>query len=184
MTCVHTQNKTAIKTVRDAMYDFEEGSVRAALAALIADDVIIHMPFPFGDLTGPDALYDVCYAPLLTAIPDLERRDWIVTGGRTEHGDDWVGCGGHYSGTFIAPWLDIPPTGHLTHMRFHEFYRFEDGKVVEIQTLWDIPEVMMQAGMAHGPTWDWNINPGPATLDGHVPGPWDAKIKSKLSAHC
>ena len=64
------------------MYDFEEGSVRAALSAVIADDAVIHMPFPFGDLTGPDDLYDTCYAPLLTAIPDLERRDWIVTGGR------------------------------------------------------------------------------------------------------
>ena len=56
-----------------------------------------------------------------------------------------VGCGGHYSGTFISPWLDIPATGHLAHMRFHEFFRFEEGKIVEIQALWDIPEVMMQA---------------------------------------
>jgi hypothetical protein len=30
-------------------------------------------------------------------------------------------------------------------MRFHEFYRFEEGRVTEVQTLWDIPEVMMQA---------------------------------------
>ena len=31
-------------------------------------------------------------------------------------------------------------------MRFHEFYRIEDGRIVEMQALWDIPEVMMQAG--------------------------------------
>ena len=31
-------------------------------------------------------------------------------------------------------------------MRFHEFYLFEDGKVVEFQALWDIPDLMMQAG--------------------------------------
>ena len=37
------------------MYDFEEGSVRAALSAVIADDAVIHMPF-LGDLTGPDDL--------------------------------------------------------------------------------------------------------------------------------
>ena len=46
--------------------------------------------------------------PLFDAMPDLERRDWIIMGGRTEHGDDWVGCGGHYVGTFVGPWLDIP----------------------------------------------------------------------------
>ena len=127
MTCTHTANKALIKTLRMAMYDFEETSVRAALDGLIAKDATIHMPYPFGDMHGPEALYDTCYAPLFKAIPDLERRDWIVTAGRTEHGDDWVGCGGHYSGTFLAPWLDIPATGHLTHMRFHEFYRFVDG---------------------------------------------------------
>ena len=185
MTCVHSENKAAIKTLRAAMYDFEEGSVRAALSVLIADDAVIHMPFPFGDLTGPDELYDTCYAPLLTATPDLERRDWIVTGGQTEHGDDWVGCGGHYSGTLIAPWLDIPPTGHLTHMRFHEFYRFVEGKVVEIQTLWDIPEVMMQANawpMAPSLGLEYHI-PGPATLDGHVPGPWDPDKSNKSCQH-
>ena len=157
------------------MYDFDEPAVRRALMDLIAPDAVIHMPWPFGDLVGPEALYEVCYAPLFASLPDLERRDWIVMAGPTEHGGNWVGCGGHYSGTFVAPWLDIPPTGHLAHMRFHEFYRFEEGRVVEVQTLWDIPEVMMQAGawpMAPSLGLEFHI-PGPASLDGHVAGPWD-----------
>ena len=180
---IHTANKAALKALRDAMVDFDEASVRSALRAVIAPDAIIHMPHPFGDLTGPDALYDTCYAPMFEAMPDLERRDWIVMGGRTEHDNDWVGCGGHYFGTFVAPWLDIPPTGHLTHMRYHEFYRFEAGKVVEIQTLWDIPEVMMQANawpMAPSLGLEFCI-PGPATLDGILPGPWD---EAQSNASC
>ena len=135
------------------------------------------MPWPFGDMEGPQALYENCYALLLQAMPDLERRDWIVIGGATEHGDNWIGCGGHYSGTFVAPWLDIPPTGHLAHMRFHEFFRFVDGKVAEIQSLWDIPEMMMQANawpMAPSLGLEYHI-PGPATLDGIVKGPWNEK---------
>ncbi|MEM7042994.1 MAG: ester cyclase [Pseudomonadota bacterium] len=175
MSDFHTQNKVLVAPLRAAMYDFDEAGVRAALQALIAPDAVIHMAHPLGDLTGPEALYNTCYAPLLAAIPDLERRDWIVMGGRTEHDGDWIGCGGHYSGTFVAPWLDIPPTGHLAHMRFHEFYRFEDGRIIEIQALWDIPEVMMQANawpMAPSLGREYHI-PGPATLDGHVPGPWD-----------
>ena len=157
------------------MYDFDETAVRRALMDLIAPDAVIHMPWPFGDLVGPEALYEVCYAPLFVSLPDLERRDWIVMAGPTEHGGNWVGCGGHYIGTFVAPWLDIPPTGHLAHMRFHEFYRFEEGRVVEVQTLWDIPEVMMQAGawpMAPSLGLEFHI-PGPASVDGHVAGPWD-----------
>ncbi len=185
MTDAHTRNKAALAPLRAAMVDFDEAAVRAALDALVAPDAVIHMPHPFGDLVGPQALYDTCYAPLLAAWPDMERRDWIVMGGRTEHGNDWVGCGGHYSGTFHAPWLDIPPTGHLAHMRFHEFYRFEDEKVVEIQTLWDIPEVMIQADawpMAPSLGLEYNI-PGPATQDGLVPGPWDAERAQASCQH-
>ncbi len=181
----HTRNKALIAPLRAAMYDFDADGVRGALAALIAPDATVHMCHPFGDLTGPDALFATCYAPLLTAMPDLERRDWIVIGGVTEHGDDWVGCGGQYVGTFVAPWLDIPPTGHLAHLRFHEFYRFEGGQVVEIQALWDIPEVMMQAGawpMAPSLGREFNI-PGPATLDGIVPGPWAADRSQASCRH-
>ena len=104
-------------------------------------------------------------------------------GSTADHEDDWIGCGGHYIGTFVAPWLDISPTGHLAHMRFHEFYRFVDGKVVEIQTLWDIPELMMQARawpMAPSLGLEFHI-PGPATLDGFVQGPWD---KTHSEASC
>ena len=171
----HTTNKALITPLRAAMYDFNETGVRTALDRIIVPDAVIHMPYPLGDMTGPAELYDKAYASLFHAIPDLERRDYIVMAGPTEHGDHWVGCGGYYTGTFVAPWLEIPPTGHMAHMRFHEFYRIVDGKVAEIQTLWDIPEMMIQAGawpMAPSLGREWHV-PGPATHDGLVPGPSD-----------
>ena len=185
MTDIHTANKAAIASLREAMVDFDATKVQAELAKLMAPDAVVHMPRPFGDLTGPQEYYDTCYAPLLEALPDLERRDWIVMGGVTEHGGNWIGCGGHYMGTFVGPWLDIPPTGHLAHMRFHEFYRFEDGKIVEIQALWDIPEVMMQANawpMAPSLGLEFCI-PGPATQDGLVPGPYDPELAQASCQH-
>ncbi len=172
----HTDNKAVIAPLRAAMYDFEEDAVRAALHAVCAPDVVFRLAYPFESTHGVDGYFDKVYAPLCKAIPDLERRDQIVMAGPTEHGDDWVGCGGFYCGTFRAPWLDIPATGHLVHMRFHEFYRIADGKIVEMQALWDIPEVMMQAGawpMVPSLGREWHI-PGPATRDGIVPGPYDA----------
>ncbi|MEM6276841.1 MAG: ester cyclase, partial [Pseudomonadota bacterium] len=185
MTDLHTANKVLLAPLRAAMVDFDEATVRAALAEVIDTDATIHMPHPLGDMQGPDALYEQCYDPLFDAMPDLERRDWIVMAGPTEHGDDWVGCGGHYMGTFVGSWLGIPATGHLTHMRFHEFYRIRNGKVVEIQTLWDIPEVMMQARawpMAPSLGLEFCI-PGPATLDGHVQGPRDDDRSATSCAH-
>lgn len=137
--------KALIKDYRVATATFTEKSVRAAMEVLFAPDAEIKMCFPFGTVTGPDAFFDTCYAPLLTAVPDLERRDMIVMAGTTPEGQDWIGCMGNYMGTFTAPFLDIPPTGHLVHMRYHEFFHVSDGKIVEMQAIWDIPEIMMQA---------------------------------------
>lgn len=116
-----------------------------ALHRVISKDAAIQMCHPFGTIAGAD-IWQALYAPLLSAMPDLERRDMIVLNGTTPEGQTWVGCMGNYMGTMIRPWLDIPPTGHLTHMRYHEFFRIEDGQVTEAQIIWDIPELMMQAG--------------------------------------
>jgi len=38
--------------------------------------------------------------------------------GAVERGEDWIGCGGYYTGVFEKPWLEIPPTQHLVTMRY------------------------------------------------------------------
>ncbi|MDA7423703.1 nuclear transport factor 2 family protein [Thalassococcus lentus] len=141
----HGHNKAALAPLRAAQRDWDQGAIRAALDATFAPDAVLHLCHPFGDLTGPEAFNDTVLAPLVVAMPDLERRDWIVVAGADEDGADWVGCAGHFMGNFVAPLLDIPPTGQVAHIRFHEFYRFEGGRVVEMQAIWDLPELMMQA---------------------------------------
>ncbi len=181
----HTAHKALMAPLRSAMSDFTEAGVRQALDGLLSPDSLVHMCHPFGDVVGPQAFYESVFAPLFTAVPDLERRDTIVMAGLTEEGADWVGCGGYYTGSFEHPWMAIPPTRHQLHMRFHEFYRFEDGRVVEIQALWDIPEVMMQAGawpMAPSLGLEWHV-PGPASQDGIVPGPYDEEHGTATCRH-
>lgn len=159
-----------LRPFRAAMYDFDLAEVARSYGQM-APDALARFAHPLGDTRGPDQTIAKIWAPLARAMPDLERRDQIVIAGRTPEGATWVGCGGYYCGTFIAPWLDIPPTGHLAHLRFHEFYRVEEGRVTQIQALWDIPELMMQAGAwPMGPSLgrEWHI-PGPATQDGLGP---------------
>jgi hypothetical protein len=53
-------------------------------------------------------------------------------------------------------------------LRFHEFFRIEAGSIVEMQALWDIPAVMMQASawpMTPSLGVEWLV-PGPASQDG------------------
>ncbi|MCC1493758.1 ester cyclase [Cognatishimia sp. F0-27] len=118
----------------------------AAVQAAFAADAPLRLCHPFDDQSGGSGWWDACLGPLLRAMPDLERRDMIVVEGMTPQGQHWIGCMGQYMGTFTAPFLDIPPTGHLAHMRYHEFFRIEAGIVTEMQAIWDIPELMMQAG--------------------------------------
>ena len=181
----HSEHKSRITPLRRALYNFEGAQVALALRDLVAPDAQCHICHPFGTIEGPQALYDTLYAPLCAALPDLEFRDAIVMAGPDDHGHHWVGCSGHIMGTFTAPWLDIPATGHVIHMRYHEFYRFKEGRVVEVQAIWDIPELMMQAGAwpMVPPLGREMCVPCPAPQNGHVPRPWDAEHAEASKRH-
>lgn len=151
----------------------EPEGLRAALSSVFAPGAVCRLCHPFGTLDGAEAFYDIAFAPLLAAMPDLERRDMIVVAGTTPEGQDWVATMGSYMGTHLGSWLGIPPTGHLAHMRYHEFFRVEGGRVVEMQAIWDIPEVMMQArAWPMAPQLGAFLNtPGPMSGDGlHLSG--------------
>jgi len=177
---VYQQAKEIVKRFRDALYDCEQQGLQAAMREVFSARSDIHLAFPFEDMSGPDELYERAYRPLIEALPDLERRDYIVMSGPAETGD-WVGCAGSYIGVFEHAWLDIPPTLHPIVMRFAEFFRVDGGKVVEMQALWDIPQVMMQAGawpMVPSLGVEWLV-PGPASQDGFVAGPWDEERSTR-----
>jgi predicted ester cyclase len=163
-----SQNKAILARLRAAQYDFDLRKLSAVVNEIFAPDCLLQLAHPLGTLPDRDSLVESVYAPLQHAIPDLERRDTIVMAGQTAAGDDWVGCCGYYTGTLAAPWLDIPATGKFVSLRFHEFYRVVDGLIVEMQSLWDIPELMMQANawpMTPSLGREWHV-PGPATQDG------------------
>jgi len=163
--------KAVFSKFRRALYDCEANELGDSLAGICSSDCLVRLPHPIGDVSGVSGLMDAGYAPLLQAIPDLERRDYIMVGG--QQGDEtWIGCGGYYTGVFEFPWLDIPPTGHLATMRYIEFFRIEADHIVEMKLLWDIPELMMQANVwPMTPSLGVDIHvPGPATQDGIVSG--------------
>jgi len=173
MTDRYLDYKHRIHQLTQAQYNFDAKQIKQLLPQLFHADATINLCFPFETLSV-DEFFNQALLPLSQAIPDLERRDTILmagaanTGANTGAGDVWVGCCGYYCGTFAQPWLDIPPTGHMVSMRFHEFYRFQDDQVIEYQGIWDIPEVMMQANawpMVPSLGREWHV-PGPATLDG------------------
>lgn len=137
------------------------------LTGAVAEAVSVNLAHPMPSGQG-FRLWTDAIAGLRSAIPDLERRDMIRMQGRDTSGATWVGVMGYFVGDFQRAWLGIPPTRRMAGMRYHEFFRVDGGQIVEIQSLWDIPELMMQAGawpQAPGLGRQWQV-PGPATQDG------------------
>ena len=162
MSTIHHTNKQSIKALSKTLYDGDRQAVQATFGNLLMPEAVCHFSHPLGDVTGA-GLYEEIFVPIFSAFPDLERRDVICISGSDQEGQDWVGCAGHYAGRFMAPFFGIPPTGHIADIRFHEYYRFVDAQIVEIQAIWDLPGLMMQAGV-------WPMAPS-LGRDGYVPGP-------------
>ena len=174
-------SKAKFGALRAALYDTDAAQLRTQLRELCSAECDVTLAQPMGKVTGPDALFDTGYGPLLEAIPDLERRDYILVGA-VDRGEHWIGCGGYYTGVFDHQWLGIPPTRHLVTMRYIEFYRIEEDRIVTMRLLWDIPQLMMQANAwPMAPSLGVEIHvPGPATQDGIVPAPYD-EVQSAAS---
>jgi len=176
MSSIHTSHRSLLDPYRGALYDGNISGAAEAVAKLFAEGAVVQIGVPFETLKNRSALIDTAIAPLQVALPDLERRDLIVMAGPTHHGTDWIGCCGYYTGTFVKPWLDIPPTGHQVSLRFHEFYRVIDNRIIEVQAVWDIPELLQQVGvwpLSPSLGREWHV-PGPATQDGLRGHDWDA----------
>ncbi|WP_068115927.1 ester cyclase [Tropicimonas marinistellae] len=178
---IHDANKALIAQLRAAFMACDAVRLQQAIFALFAPDAKIRLGHPFQDVAGPEDLWERVYAPLLRAMPDMERRDFIVMAGpRWGEGKsgNWVGLGGNLVGTLVQSWLGIPAAGAAVFMRYQEYLRIEGGRVVEMEGLWDIPQVMLQAGawpMAPQLGVEW-MCPGPVDGMGVITAPFDAAL--------
>ncbi len=112
-----------------------------------------HGPDPINHLKGADAFIADFWQPLLRSYPDLTRQSHLFFGGKSsgridglQDGHMWV-CGtGYFHGTFATDYLTIPATGSEVNIRWGEFCRVEQGKIVETYFLLDLIDLMQQAG--------------------------------------
>ncbi|MEO0637623.1 MAG: nuclear transport factor 2 family protein [Pseudomonadota bacterium] len=160
-------NKTLI---HNAFYDLckaPANEMRSRLEALYAPNCHWRGSHPLNEMNGLEAVYETVWAPLRAAMPDMERRDFIVVAGEYK-GQQMVAVISHILGTFDQPWLTIPATGHPVMLRCSEVHIIEDGQIVQSTCLWDVMDLMRQAGFwpvapSTGIEMVW---PGPLTNDG------------------
>jgi predicted ester cyclase len=148
-------------------------SIPSVLDAFTARKYLWRGFHPFDELTGAESVGTTFWVPLRQSLKRLQRRQDIFFAGRNQIDDFqsiWVVSMGHLMGLFDAPWLGIPPTGKMAFLRYCEFNRIENGRIAETAMYFDIPHLMMQAGLQPFPpqTAAHLVQPGPMTHDGLV----------------
>lgn len=170
--------KAVVRAHHEALMTATPDTVVEVLAQRTTSDWRWRGMHPFHEQIGPEAVGGSFWAPLLTAMTRLQNRPDIFMAGRNEidgFQSVWVTSMGHLMGLFDRPFLGIRPTGKIAMLRYVEFNRVEDGRIVETALFVDIPHLMIQAGQNPFPpqTGAHLVQPGPATHTGLMYEPQD-----------
>lgn len=126
---------------------------------------------PFNELKSGTMVAEAFWCPFRKALTGLQRRmDIFMAGDNDIEGFEgvWVVSMGHLMGLFDREWLGIAPTRRIAMLRYCEFHRVQGGEIRETAMFFDIPHLMMQAGLNPFPpqTAAHLVQPGPVTHTG------------------
>lgn len=163
--------KATVRKFHDAFDAAGDADLAAVLAEHTAEDYFWRGMHPFYEQRGAQAVTDVFWLPLRRSLTSLQRREDIfmaglndVDGGNTV----WVAGMGQMMGLFDNDWLGIPATCKLAFLRYAEFHRVDNDRIVESAFFCDVISIMQQAGHYPLPpeTGAAFLHPGPRTHDG------------------
>ena len=121
---------------------------------------------PFNEIIGAEKLCTEFWQPFKKSFSNLQRRmDIFLAGTNSILGNEgvWVLSMGHLMGLFDNSWIGIKETKKITMFRYCEFNKVENGKITEVAMFFDIPHLMLQAGLMPFPseTGISLVQPGP-----------------------
>lgn len=141
---------------------------------------------PFHEIRDPSEVAERFWIPLRKAMTRMQRRMDLFMAGKNdiETGGTWVASMGHLMGLFDDSWLGIPPTRKVAMMRYAEFMQIEGDRITDTAMFFDIPQIMVQAGLHPFPpqTGAQLVQPGPATHGGLMYEPQDPEEGRKTLA--
>ena len=155
------QHRAKFRSQRDKL-ELRSSRTLEALHSIYDPAVAWHGPHPINGCIGPDAVVKRFWAPLINAVPDLERYEDILLSGIWKD-RLWMASTGHFSGIFMRPWLGIPANGKVVNIRYGEFCCWDSSKIVESYLILDIPDLLRQVGL-------WPLAPALGSIE-RVPGP-------------
>jgi predicted ester cyclase len=136
----------------------------------LANDHVLQGCAPVDTVEGAGAAGQAVVEPLQHALSFASERIDIRIHGEMPDGQ-WIASTGHVIGIFRNELFGVPPTGRVAHLRFGRFERMQGERVAETLLIFDIPGLMMQAGVwpLASPLGPVMMVPGPSTRDGVDP---------------
>ena len=141
------------------------------LSHYCSEDLLWRGFHPFNEIRGPKNLYSQFWQPFKKSFFNYQRRmDIFLAGYNTISGNEgvWVVSMGHLMGLFDNPWIGIKETKKIAMLRYCEFSKIQNGKITEVAMFFDIPHLMLQAGLKPFPseTGISLVQPGPLKHEG------------------
>ncbi|MXQ08087.1 nuclear transport factor 2 family protein [Alphaproteobacteria bacterium GH1-50] len=162
--------KRVVRDYYDALDSAAPDSAADVMAAHTTADFLWRGYHPWGEIGDAAEVGERFWTPLRTALTPLQRRlDIFIAGQNAIDGGAtvWVASMGHLMGLFDHPWLGIRPTRKIAMLRYAAFHRVEGDRIADEAMFFDIPHLMMQAGLSPFPpqTGAHLVQPGPMPHD-------------------
>ena len=155
------------KSFQNCTYD----EIPSVISNYCSEDILWRGFHPFNEKRGTKELSSEFWQPLRKSFVNLQRRMDIFLGGintLSPNKDIWIVSMGHLMGLFDNPWIGIKPTKKITMLRYCEFSKIDNDKISEVAMFFDIPHLMLQAGIKPFPreTGVSLVQPGPLLNNG------------------
>lgn len=166
---------TEITTGNKAIYaefldSFNNGSlqeIKTAASEIFDSTAAINASHPINEANSGEGYVTDLIAPIAHAFEGFTRQNYVMIGGEYL-GSEWVTSTGYFYGHFKHPLFGIPASGKMAFLRFGEFHRMEDGRIVETHVYLGFAELIIALGLwPLAPSQGYEgVVPGPATHDG------------------
>ena len=166
-TDITVKNKRLYRDLLGSFSTGEPETIRRSVLSIFDERAEIKASHPINSAQVGIGYFSDIVVPLMGALKGLNRQNYVVVGGEYL-GTEWVTSTGYYYGHFTHPLFGIPPSGKLAFLRFGEFHRIEEGKILESQIFLGLAELIIALGLwPLGTSQGYEgVVPGPSTQDG------------------
>ena len=178
----HLENKKMVMEYNNSIYGSTPETIEKVISKYYSEDIDWRGPQPFNEIKGSKHVIDKFWKPFISSFPNLKKEAYVHMAGNDPlfPENDWVLTSGNYIGIFEHDFLNIPATNEAVWVRYMEYNRIVDGKIIQTYTLIDILDLMRQAGIKFITSLSPEIIvPGPATHDGVMMGECNTEESQK-----